>query len=356
MRRVSTTRAKPGMVIGATVYDIRGAVLLEESDTLTPEKIQLLSGAGTSEIMVRDPRVADVPVANLYPGHLEAKAIEGMHRLLTNPAIEKAGLEPLDLIGLKPAITQMVQCLYPVVLGDPDLTGCASMAGYDFVHPVKTAGLAMLIGRTAGLDKNSLNNLGMAALMMNLGYMRLRGNFLSRMGTITDAERHELEQHPVHSRRLLEASGVDEEVLQAVEQHHERWDGRGYPQGLSRSEISPFAQIIFIADTYYSLLSPRPYREAFRPHDAAEFILASSGELFDPELVQFFARKIPHYAVGVGVRLSTGEIGIVTDPNHGQVARPIIRVCYEDGKAVDPYDMDLSLRECMDKIIIEASS
>lgn len=354
MRRVSVARTKPGMVVGAAVYDVRGSILLEDGDTLTRERIELLAGAGTGEVLIRDPRVADVPVANLYPGYLEAKATEGMHRLLSNPTIEKSGLEPLDLIALRPAISQMVQCLYPAVLGDPDLSGCASLAGYDFVHPVKTAGLALLIGRTASLNQNGLAKLGMASLLMNVGYLRLRGHFFTRADSLTAAERTELERHPIYSRRMLEASGLDNDVLQAVEQHHERWDGRGYPGGLSRGEISSYSQIISIADTYYALLSRRPHRDAFQPHEAAEFILASSGEMFDPELVQFFARKIPHYALGVSVRLSTGEIGIVTDGNSGQVARPVVRICYEDGRAVEPYDLDLSLRECMDKIIVEA--
>lgn len=356
MRRVSVARATPGMVLGRAVYDIHGQLLLEEDTVLTEREIRRLSAAGTAEVLVRDSRLADIPIVPLFPEYLEARATHGLHQILTDPEIAKQGLVAQDLLPILPAANQLVQCLYPAVMGDPDLTGCASLEGYDFVHPVKTAGLALLIGRLAGLDKADLQKLALASLLMNVGYLRLRRP-LTKAGALDVDERKELQRHPILSRRLMENCNLSEDVLHAIEDHHERWDGRGYPNGRGGGEISPFAQIVAIADTYYALISKRPHRPAYRPHEAAEFIVAASGEMFDPELVQFFARKIPHYAVGVCVRLSTNEIGFVIDPNHGHVARPLIRVCYErNGVPVQPYDLDLSRRECMNKIIVEVTT
>ncbi len=109
-----------------------------------------------------------------------------------------------------------------------------------------------------------------------------------------------------------------------------------------------------MADTYHSLLSRRPHRQALRPQDAVEFIVAYSGELFDPELVQVFARQIPQYPAGLAVKLSSGEVGIVSNPNIGHIARPIVRICAENGENLkEPYDLDLSRPERMTKLITE---
>ena len=81
--------------------------------------------------------------------------------------------------------------------------------------------------------------------------------------------------------------------------HHERWGGSGFPSGLAREQISPFARIIAIADTFYELVSVRPDRPAYMPHEAVEYILAYTGELFDPTLVDLFTKIVPLYPTGI---------------------------------------------------------
>ena len=127
-------------------------------------------------------------------------------------------------------------------------------------------------------------------------------------------------------------------------QHHERWDGSGYLDGLSGTEIALSARILAIADTYYDLVSTGPHRKALMPHEAVEYIMAYSGDLFDPELVQLFARNVPLYPTGVVVRLNTGASGIISDANLGHIGRPTVRICHDqEGTPVKrPYDVNLS--------------
>jgi HD-GYP domain-containing protein (c-di-GMP phosphodiesterase class II) len=342
------------MVLGRAVYDIRGHLVLGERDKLTEDSLGLLARSGTAEILIEDPRVADVLVGSLFSAHLEAQAVQALHVFLVMRAGTTEGVRSGDLIGIRPHVRSMAQRLYPAILGDPDLSGLATVQGYDYVHPVKVAGLSMLLGRLAGLDQDTLVRLGMAAMLENAGYLSLPPGILEKTGPLTEDDWQHVRKHPHYSAAMVETSGIDSDVLQGIGQHHERWSGSGYPEGRKGDEISLFARIIALADIYHALLSKRPHREAFKPHEAAEFIIAYSGDWFDPQLVQIFARKIPQYPAGLGVKLSTGETGIVSNPNVGHIARPIVRICFEGDRPVrEPYDLDLSEPRCMNKLIVQ---
>jgi HD-GYP domain-containing protein (c-di-GMP phosphodiesterase class II) len=196
----------------------------------------------------------------------------------------------------------------------------------------------------------------MAALLMNLGYCLVRSSILRSPNSLLEKVSQEILRHPDNGARLLEQVGsFNPEVIRAVEEHHERWDGSGFPARLKGSEISPFARIIAIADTYFELVSNRPGKPACMPHEAVEFILAGCGDLFDPELALVFVRLVPVYPAGTAVKLNTGELGIVSNGNPGHIARPVIRVCSDRkvGVVAKPYDIDLSESRNQSRLIAE---
>ena len=110
-----------------------------------------------------------------------------------------------------------------------------------------------------------------------------------------------------------------------------------------------------MVDTYFELVSKRPDRSAYTPHEAVEFILAGSGELFDHELVQLFSRLVPLYPTGTTVKLNMGELGIVSDANLGHIGRPVVRVCFNRsaGMLAEPYDIDLAQPRHQRCLIVE---
>ena len=120
-------------------------------------------------------------------------------------------------------------------------------------------------------------------------------------------------------------------------------------------EISRYARILAITDAYFDLVSSHGGHKALAPNQAAEYIMAYSGELFDPALVQVFMAEVPLYPNGVTVRLSTGEIGIVADVNIGYVGRPIVRVVTDErGRNIrTPYDMNLADQENQGRLIVQ---
>jgi HD-GYP domain-containing protein (c-di-GMP phosphodiesterase class II) len=346
------------MVLGRPVYDSTGNVLLDSYTELGRRDLATLAKNRVAEIFIEDRRTADVLVHCPIAPELEAAAAKALSRLIAEcrDHRETAG-DPATQV--EQAINAMARELFPEILGEPNLSGCLSMEDYDYVQPAKVASLAMVMGRKAGYAIPGLAGLGLASLLMNLGYTLALPGTINTPNSLAEKVCQEIPRHPQRGAEILgQHRNIAPEVIEAVLQHHERWDGSGYPGRLKGAEILHSARIIAIADTYYELVSKRPDRPAYMPHEAVEFILAYNGELFDPELAQLFTRVVPLYPTGTTVRLSTGEAGIGYDANLGHIGRPVVRLCTDarGGALSHPRDINLASAEYQRRLIVAVDS
>jgi HD-GYP domain-containing protein (c-di-GMP phosphodiesterase class II) len=195
--------------------------------------------------------------------------------------------------------------------------------------------------------------LGMGALLKDISNIFLPDGILGE-SVLSDDESRLVREHPGRSYEMLtQYSEIKEGIANVVLQHHEQWSGNGYPRGLKGNQISKYAQIIALADVFSDLLVEHPGKQKCMTHEAIEYVMAASGDQFDPDLVESFVRKIPAYPNGLTVKLNSGEIGIVSDPNLGYIARPIVRITFEleRGNLKKPYDMNLAKSEYQRKLI-----
>lgn len=359
MRRISMQYAQPGMVLSVDVYDSYGNVILEKGTRLTFDNVAVLGRMGGGEMFFDDRRVDDVPVTPLMPARLEGDAARKLHTLLDQTNLIIRNNTDSQKININPAekvIFSMVEQLFPVVIGEINATGCFSLKDYNYVHPVQVTSLSLLMGRKAGYSETDLTNLGVATLLENIGYIVLPQGMMDEPTSLTAIETHEVQQHPQYGYQILkEYAHIAPEITRTILEHHERWAGSGHPRGLKGSDISPHARILAITDTYYALVSRRPQRQSYLPHEAIECIMAYSGELFDPELVRLFTKLVPLYPTGVMVNLNTGEMGVIADAKTGFIGRPVVRICYDKhfkelGK---PYDMDLTESEHQHRLVTD---
>ncbi|OGO07077.1 MAG: hypothetical protein A2Y61_02365 [Chloroflexi bacterium RBG_13_60_13] len=396
------------MTLAKPLYDGYGHAILSQGARLSTEWAQVLGHMPVAELFVVDDRNKDAVVSPLISPELEGALAEALSRFIAGVqvAAERAsvvlGARRLDLGGTSPAATRQIETVSqgadPTRLlqlmsrvveqviatdkGGPTIAGCHSAKDYDHVLPVRTAGLALWMGKAAGLNDIQLMNLGVAALLQNIGYVKVVPKELTqRPGASweelafmnvwkteenggsantalpTDDEMKIICGHPQDGAEILgRCQGISPEVVDVVLQHHERWNGGGYPKGLEGTRISLSARILAIADTCCCIASKRPYRQAFPPYEAGELIVACSGGLFDPDLVQIFMEQIPLFPAGVMVGLNTGEMGIVVDANVGLVGRPVVRVCcWSDSSEVEtPFDLDLSDDEYENVLVTRA--
>lgn len=198
---------------------------------------------------------------------------------------------------------------------------------YVYFHSVNVAVLSTMIGAACNMNKEELDILTTAALLHDVGKRFVEEDVLNVKRALTEEERIMIVQHPkLGYDFLVENFDFLPEVYDSVLEHHEWYNGCGYPLRRSGSEIPIYARIIKLADVYDALTSKLPYHEAVPPSEAVEYIMANAGAEFDPELVDVFMRKIAVYPEGCEVRLSDGRTAVVMENYKEFILRPKVKV------------------------------
>ena len=156
-------------------------------------------------------------------------------------------------------------------------------------HSQRVAAYSLRLGIVMGLDELGLLGLEQGALLHDIGKIGIRDSILLKPGPLTDDERSTMRSHVQHGLRIVEDVTMFRPARSVIGQHHERFDGSGYPSGLSGHEIHIHARIFAVADALDALLSDRPYRRAQSFEYTRAELLAGSGTQFDPEILEAFA-------------------------------------------------------------------
>ncbi|MBF0369976.1 MAG: PAS domain S-box protein [Magnetococcales bacterium] len=163
------------------------------------------------------------------------------------------------------------------------------------MHIIRMSQFAAAIGQAAGLSSERCQVLLNATPMHDVGKIGIPDHVLLKPGRLTEGEYNQIKKHPVIGARMLQGLHVEplETAYLIALTHHERWDGGGYPHGLSGEEIPIEGRICAIADVFDALTSVRPYKSAWSPEAALEEIVRCSGTFFDPTLVEVFKKIFP---------------------------------------------------------------
>jgi putative nucleotidyltransferase with HDIG domain len=164
--------------------------------------------------------------------------------------------------------------------------------GYTEGHCQRIAEMAIGLGIRLGLPEECLVRLSYAAILHDIGKLTVPDAILNKPGPLDPDEFEVMKGHTEAGRRILEGIEFFREVARIVEQHHERYDGAGYPHGLSGEAVLLEARIIAVADAYDAMTSARPYRAALAAEEALRRIEAEAGRQFDPEVVAAFLRYV----------------------------------------------------------------
>ena len=157
-------------------------------------------------------------------------------------------------------------------------------------HSQRVAEISMAIAKELGLPRDSIEKIRLAGLIHDIGKIGVRESVLNKLGKLTNEEYQGIKYHCETGEHILSPIVEDDEILKAVRHHHERYDGTGYPDGLSGEQIPLTAKILAVADVYDALTSERPYRKAVSAEAACAEIEHSKGKQFDSEVTDAFLR------------------------------------------------------------------
>lgn len=196
---------------------------------------------------------------------------------------------------------------------------------YTFKHSLDVASMAVLLGRELGLDHKALKELAVAGLMHDVGKTKIPNEIINKPDKLTDEEFAIMKKHPIYSYEIVkDTTGMSEVSKMAVLQHHEKWNGAGYPWHVKGYNINYYARILAVADVFDALVTDRPYHKHFTPSDAIE-IMQGMVDSFDLKILKVFLHCIILYPVGSLVALSNGDTAVVLENNKENILRPLIR-------------------------------
>ncbi|MBC7858808.1 MAG: DUF3391 domain-containing protein [Burkholderiaceae bacterium] len=193
-----------------------------------------------------------------------------------------------------------------------------------YFHALNVTMLSMMMARDIGLPPQVVDALGMGALFHDVGSKDIPSRILTKLEPLTQAERNLLEMHcqygVEHGRRLQFGAPI----LAIIAEHHELFDGSGYPAKLKGESIGLLSRIVVIANYYDELCNPVSLADAMTPHEALSLMFAKLRNKFDPKLLQVFIHCLGVYPPGTIVQLSNGMIGMIATVNTAKPMMPMI--------------------------------
>jgi putative nucleotidyltransferase with HDIG domain len=238
------------------------------------------------------------------------------------------------------------------ILRNPDtLISLSQIKGYDeytYTHSVGVSVLVTSLANAMGYKGERLLEVGIGGLLHDIGKMRVPESILNKPGKYTEWEFKVMKKHPEHGIDILKDKKKVSDFSRAVIiQHHERYNGNGYPYGLKGEQIDEVGLMAAVADVYDALTSNRVYRAAWPPQKALALIFRGADEDYSRRIVERFTKHLGIYPAGSFVRLISGAMGVVVRVDRGNLLAPSIVVIFDElGKRLEkPYEWDLAEKQ-----------
>ncbi|MCL2721106.1 MAG: HD-GYP domain-containing protein [Treponema sp.] len=242
-----------------------------------------------------------------------------------------AGLKSGDDIEMR-AVDTICTLLLQDLHDHPDAFVGFILGGEITIHElakssINTAILSAMTAQELKLQNHKIHNIVSGALLHDIGMLRLSKGITEKKGGLSDAELEQIKSHPIHTSKIItkELYGPREVNLIAL-QHHERWDGQGYPDKLVGEAIDIGARIISVADAFEAMVSKKSYRNSMIGYQAIKNLMADNGRRFDPAVIIAFTKIMGIYPIGSIVRLNDTSIARVVSIHTDAPMRPVVQL------------------------------
>ena len=233
-------------------------------------------------------------------------------------------------------VDQLAQSLISLVRDERDAAISSILGseakGSDMARSgVNIAILSVVMGTTLRLPPYKLAYLAIGALLHDAGMLRIPDSIVKKQGSLSEDEAQKIKTHPLLSYRIItkELFYPDDVGLVGL-QHHERWDGEGYPRKTSGAEIDALARIVSVADAFEAMVSEKPYRNSMIGYAAMKALLSDNSRRFDPNILKAFIKSMGIYPLGSTVLLNNAAIARVVETHPDAPLQPKIRILVDE--------------------------
>ncbi len=313
------------------------------------EEIDQRMEALADEIGLDEPRVElaeEIHRARLL--HKEANQVvkDMLHDIRLGKQIEMEHLEPM-VENMIDSIFRNQDALLP-------LARLKQHDNYTFQHSVSVCALLVSFARGLDMDRDLIKQIAIGGLLHDVGKAKVPDEILNKPAKLTEAEFGKMKSHVVQSNLILQHTpGISRIALDVAAQHHERYDGTGYPNKLKGEEINLYGRMAAIVDVYDAITSERVYHKGMAPTAALGRLLEWSKYHFDPKLVRIYVKSLGIYPTGSLVKLDSGRLAVVREQHPDKLMQPRVTVMYHARKNgyLPPEDLDLAAPNCQDRIV-----
>jgi putative nucleotidyltransferase with HDIG domain len=275
----------------------------------------------------------------------KAKEIYDEARLVISRVLDAVRVgESVDGEATRATVIKMVDSVFRNRDALLTLARLKSYDEYTLYHCLNVAVLTLHLGASLGIRQGELLRLGIGSILHDVGKLRLPLELVEKGERLTPEEFEIVKTHAVQGASIiLQCASVPNDSALAALNHHERYDGSGYPRGVSGLSVGKFGLIVAVVDVYDAMTSDRSYKRRLSPTQALKKIYEWAGSYFHPIYAQKFIQCLGIYPIGSSVVLDTGELGVVLRQNREQTLRPWIRLCRtpEGRSLIEPVDVDL---------------
>ncbi len=331
MRRVPVDKLKTGMEVAHAIYGADGNVLLNKGMVLKASYIVRLKELGVPAVYIQDHRLGELQAEDMISEETRLSSINAVKEVFKQAQSNNSRLAVQNAaFQFRQIVDNIIEDLLDRQELMINLVDIRALDDYTFAHSVNVCVLAVITGLTLNYSRPALRHLGIGALLHDVGKTVVPLHILNKPGKLTPEEMEAMRRHPQLGFDILRMyKGISPLSANIALQHHERYNGSGYPQGLKGPQVHEFARITAIVDVYDALTADRVYRPAYSPQEAFEKLAGSGNFTHDYRLVRAFLSNVAIYPLCTIVKLTSGHIGVVIAAERGCSQQPQVRLLYE---------------------------
>ncbi len=342
MLYITSKHLKPGMILAKDImlYNCSNfsTLLLTKGQILNNTYIKRIAYHEIEGVYIESEAFADIDAESYIDDKITSKSLTQIKDIYYDFKMSSGKITTTNIKKL----SSIVDSLITELLSKEDLSfnviDFRNHDSYTFQHCLNVAVLSISTGISLNLSEHKLHDLGMAGLLHDIGKMTIPIEILNKPGKLTVEEYEIMKTHPINAVELLR-NYVSNDVLRAIECHHEKLDGTGYPYGKKVNNIHYYGKILAVCDVYDALTSDRSYRKTAFPSEVIEYIMGCGDTHFDYEILKHFIKIIVAYPIGTFVKLSNGKLAVVVKNYTENIMRPLIRMVNSDGTVGDDIDL-----------------